>query len=169
MKKLLLLILCVFTILTVSCNSELPNPNTNLEYWICDNVDNVDWKNHQEKYGLFGGIEYYGLGYMPTLGEDNEQIDPEYCVVYTITSYPDYSSKSNHITRIEITDPNIEFYGISLNSSFEEIKIIMSEIGFEIEENENIIRASNDNFLFTFTEKRIIISAQVTNKFGIIF
>lgn len=169
MKKILLMLLIVFSIFTIGCNTKLPNPNTNLEYWICDNVDNVNWENHQEKYGLFGGSEYYGLGYTPTIGKDNEQIDPEYCVIYTVTKYPDYSSKNSHITRIVITDPNIEFYGISLNSSFEEIKDVMKDIGFEIEENESIIRASKDKFLFKFTNTRIIISVGVTNKLGIIF
>jgi len=78
--------------------------NTNLEFWIAENVDDVDFLNYQMKYGMMGGKMYYGTGYVPTLDEYNQQVDPEQCVIYTVTSYPDYVNKTQHITRIEITD-----------------------------------------------------------------
>ena len=81
------------------------------------------------KYGMFGGNMYYGTGYVPTLDENEQQVDPEHCVIYTVTSYPDYMNKAQHITRIEITDPEIELYGLSINSSKEDIKAI-KEFGF---------------------------------------
>ena len=35
--------------------NDLSQPLTNLEFWIAQNVDNVDWSKYQEKYGLMGG------------------------------------------------------------------------------------------------------------------
>ena len=83
----------------------VPPKDTNLEFWIAENVDKVDFSNYQEKFGLMGGREYYGTGYLPSTNENGEQIDPEACVVYTVTSYPDHISNKKYITRITITDP----------------------------------------------------------------
>ena len=85
-------------------NRKPSRPVTNLEFWIGENVDEVDFSGFQEKYGLFGGREYYGTDYVPTFDEDGMTIDPEHCVIYTVTSYPDYSSNEQHITGITITD-----------------------------------------------------------------
>ena len=101
-------------------NNNLSQPITNLEFWIAENVDDVDFSKYQIKYGMMGGTEYYGTGYVPTVDEYGQQVDPEHCVIYTVTSYPDYANKEQHITHIYITDPQIEFYGITLNSSFED-------------------------------------------------
>ena len=74
--------------------NDLSQPLTNLEFWIAQNVDNVDWSKYQEKYGIMGGREFYGTGYTLTLDESGQQVDPEHCVIYTVTSYPDYSDKA---------------------------------------------------------------------------
>ena len=71
-------------------NNDLSQPITNLEFWIAENVDDVDFSKYQIKYGMMGGTEYYGTGYVPTVDEYGQQIDPEHCVIYTVTSYPDY-------------------------------------------------------------------------------
>ena len=147
-----------------------PEPVSNLEFWIGDNVDNVDFSTYQEKYGLFGGKEYYGTGYIPTIDEYGQQIDPEHCVIYTVTSYPDYSDKEQHITRIYITDPNVEFFGISLNSSFENFEYYIQQQGFEItHSNENSRTAKKGKYSITFTKEWIRVRAEVENKDGIIF
>ena len=52
----------------------------------------------------------------------------KHCVIYTVTSYPDYSDYAQHITHIYITDPAIEFYGLSRNSSFEDFDYIMKQL-----------------------------------------
>ena len=93
--------------------NHVPYPKTNLEYWIADSVDRMDFATHQEKFGLMGGREFYGKGYMPTEGENGEQTDPEHCVIYTVTSYPDYISNKRCVTQIYIhADP----YGAVGNS-----------------------------------------------------
>lgn len=148
-----------------------PTPsNTNLEFWIAENVDQVDFSKFHEKYGLFGGKEYYGTGYVPTVDEYGQQVDPEHYVLYMVTSYPDYADKEQHITGIHITDPNVEFYGITLNCSFEEFADLIRLQGFEITESgENATRAQMGNIGITFTAQWIHIGVEVTNEHGIIF
>ncbi|MBQ8413718.1 MAG: hypothetical protein IJX58_00540 [Clostridia bacterium] len=85
MKKIATLLLCIVVLLTlVGCSSKkLEKPETNLEFWIGENVDDVDFSNYQMKYGMFGGNMYYGTGYVPTLDENEQQVDPEHCVIVT--------------------------------------------------------------------------------------
>lgn len=151
-------------------NHERPNHDTNLEFWIGENVDNVDFSIYQEKYGMFGGHEYYGTGYIPTFDEYDQPIDPEHCVLYTVTSYPDYSDKEQHITSIYITDPNIEFYGINLTASFEYFERIMIEQGFIITgSNENHRTAEKGKISITITKEWVRIRVEIENKYGMIF
>ena len=145
-------------------------PNTNLEFWIAENVDTVDFSKLQEKYGMFGGREYYGTDYVPTIDENGQQVDPEYCVIYTVTSYPDYSDKEQHITGIYITDPNVEFYGITLSCSFEEFTELIQLQGYKItESSEKTVSARYGEVWITFTAEWIRIGVEVTNDQGIIF
>ena len=171
MKRILFTLFVLALCLTVfsSCGRRLPAPDHNLEFWIAENVDDFDFSNHQPKYGIMGGWEYYGIGYAPTLGEDGQQIDPEHCVIYTVTNYPDYSSNSRHVTRIEITDPAVRVYGLSISSTVEEIKRIMTSEGFTVTESGTAVSAERDNFRFTFSKDKITISAEVTNHLGIVY
>lgn len=149
--------------------SVLPKPETNLEFWIAENVDGVDFSAYTEKVGMFGGQRFYGTGYYPTV-KDGEQTDPERCVLYTITKYPDYSDKEQCVTHIFITDPEIEFYGITLNSSFAEFEQKVKTRGFKITQSDEACRvAVNGGFSITFTKESISINAAITNKHGLIF
>ena len=150
--------------------SVLDLPGANLEFWIAENVDKVDFSKHQIKYGMMGGTEYYGTGYVPTVDEHGQQVDPEHCVIYTVTSYPDYSDKEQHITGIYITDPVISFYGISLNASFDDFERLITQWGFQItDSNENSRTAQKGKYSITFTKEWIRIRVEVENKDGIIF
>ena len=185
MKKLftLLLVLILIFSLCACDNSQLPHddnqqlqnndltkPVTNLEFWIAENVDDVDFSKYQKQYGMMGGTAYYGTGYVPTVDEYGQQIDPEHCVIYTVTSYPDYANKEQHITLIYITDPKIEFYGITLNSSFEDFEYYIQNQGFEItHSNENSRTAEKGKYSVTITEEWIRIRVEVENKDGIEF
>ena len=151
-------------------NNNLSQPITNLEFWIAENVDDVDFSKYQIKYGMMGGTEYYGTGYVPTVDEYGQQVDPEHCVIYTVTSYPDYANKEQHITHIYITDPKIEFYGITLNSSFEDFEYYIQNQGFTItHSNENSRTAKKGKYSVTITKEWIRIRVEVENKDGIIF
>ena len=177
MKKLLALVLAVVALLCclVGCNqddiNDLSEPPSNLEFWIAENVDDVDFSKYQIKYGMMGGTEYYGMGYVPTIDEEGQQVDPEHCVLFTVTSYPDYSSKSQHITYISITDPSIEVYGLTINSSQEDIRYQLEvKNGFSIEElGGNTLVARKGDYTFSFSPTEITIRVKVTNKQGIIF
>lgn len=177
MKKVTALILLAATFLCclVGCNNgdidDFGQPPSNLEFWIAENVDDIDLSNYQIKYGRMGGTEYYGTGYIPTVDEVGQQVDPEHCVLFTVTSYPDYSSKTKHITYISITDPKIEVYGLTLNSTQEEIRYQMEEkSGFSIEElGENTLVARKGDYTFSFSPRKITIRVNVTNKLGIVF
>lgn len=177
MKKTVALILSIFTFLfcLFGCNNDdiddFSQPPSNLEFWIAENVDDVDFSKYQIKYGMMGGTEYYGTGYVPTIDEDGQQVDPDYCVLFTVTSYPDYSSKAQHITYISITDPSIEVYGLTINSTKEEIRYQMEEkSGFSLEElGENTLVARKGDYTFSFSSAEITIRVNVTNKQGIVF
>lgn len=151
--------------------TRLPKPDTNLEFWIAENVEHVDFSDYQEKHGLMGGHAYYGRGYAPSYGSNGEQIDPEYHVLYTVTSYPDYASNRRHVTRIDITDPAIELYGVSLRSSAEEISAAMARRGFRQETHPNAVgqRYSKGKFALRFADDAIHISVKVSNRWGIQF
>ena len=168
MKKLLLILLPIILLLP-SCSSRLHESEHDLEFWIAEDVNDFDFSSYQPKYGIMGGWEYYGTGYVPTLDEDGQQIDPEHCVVYTVTNYPDYSTNSRHVTRIEITDPAVTVYGLSLSSTAEEIRATMTAEGFTVTGSDTALRAERDNFLFTFSKDKITIRAEVTNHFGIVY
>lgn len=148
-----------------------PNPPaTNLEFWIGDKIDDTSFSGYQEKYGLFGGREYYGTGYVPTQDDGGMQIDPEHCVLYTVTAYPDYSSGESAVTRIYITDPSVEFYGISLNSTFDDFERLMKKQGFEITRTGATHRtAEQGKYSVTFTRDYIQIRVDVSNLLGIQF
>ena len=173
MKKTLAIIMIILlaTILFGCSKSGIEKHETNLEFWICDNADNIDFSNCQERFGIMGGREYYGSVYKPAKDENGVQIDPEECVIYTVTSYPDYSSKAKHITSIKITDPEINVYGLTIDSSEDTIKSTMSDNGFKLidAESPNVISFKKGKISIVFTQEYIRIKAKVTNMFGIQF
>lgn len=150
--------------------------DTNLEFWITEDVTDFDFSNYYSVPGWFGASEYYGNDYEPSaFDEGNFPIEPEHCVKYKVTSYPDYSSKQQHITGIVITDPKIIFYGITLESTDDEITEAMTSNGYTyvpLEVNStygNCLYFEQGNVTVKFYEKEINIQAEVTNKLGIQF
>ena len=176
MKKILTLLLAIALCCLPGCQAfvRFPKPkDTNLEFWIAENVSKVDFSTYQEKYryGFMGsGRLYYGAGYTPTVDEEGKQVDPEYCVVYTVAPYPDVISRKCHITGIVITDPEIVFYGISLRSTAEEFEKRIQEQGFSLAESSGEYRfAVKGKYSISFSQTQISISVRVTNKTGIQF
>ena len=143
MNKTITLLLCIFVLLALAgCSSnKLEKPETNLEFWIGENVDDVDFSKYQEHYrdGFMGmGRQYYGTGYTPTTDEEGKQVDPEIYVIYTVSPYPDYLSRKCHITEIYISDPDVNIYGLTINSSNDDIESTMKNNGFESVEIGNV-------------------------------
>jgi hypothetical protein len=150
----------------------LERPDTNLEFWITENVDIVDFSKYQEKYGMMGGTQYYGSGYVPSIDEEGNQLDPEARVLYTVTSYPDFSSQTRHITSIYITDPSINVYGLTLNSTKDAVKSVMESNGFTYQDNDisNVVLYVKDKVSFFFMEKsHINIRVKVENENQLVF
>ena len=165
----LICLAAVFAALWVG--SRPPKADTNLEFWIAEHVDDVDFSAYQEKYGLMGGRAYYGRGYAPLTGPNGEQLDPEHYVLYTVTSYPDYAGSRQHVTRIDITDPAVELYGVTLHSSAKEIDAAMKQHGFRQETQPNAVGQlySKGKFSLRFADDAIHISVKVSNLLGIQF
>lgn len=166
MKKILLIMVGLLLIMT-SC--KVHDKNSNLEFYLTEEVTDYDFSNHIPKYGMFGGYQYYGLGYEPKRVEDGGlQIDPDECVIYTLTAYPDYSSKGLFVTSIEITDPDISYFGLNINSTYEEIEKVMKDLGFKKDkENGNIFKKGK--YIYSFYDNVIYLRVEVTNIFGIVF
>ncbi len=166
-RKSLILSIFAFIICFCGCAYRLEKPeNTNLEFWITQEMDSWYPEGYQQKYGMFGGSQFYGSTYEPTYDEHNQQTDPEFCVIYTITSYPDHSSKPNAITHIYISDPAVYVYGLTLNSSEERIKGVMAEEGYKHVEGLTFVKGKVS---ISFGDNCIRLNARVTNKYGIIF
>ena len=170
-KKIFLIIIAVILILSTSFivyRNYLPNPHTNLEFWVVERVKKGDFKDCSPKYGMFGGDQYYGSEYIPEITEGNMQIDPEYCVIYTVTAYPDYMFNNRYVTGIYITDPKIEIYGLTINSSKEDIIKTLKKKGFIVKEG-NGVTAKRGKFTINFYDNSISIRAEKTNVMGIQF
>ncbi len=176
MKKLFATLLVFLMLLSFSSCSlnGLKKPETNLEFWIGENVDDVDFSQYQEhyRYGFMGfGRQYYGTGYVPTIDEDGKQVDPKYCVIYTVSPFPDYMSRKCHITEIIISDPDVTVYGLTINSSNEDIEEIMTSNGFESVEIGNIGYKEwvKGKYHIRFTDGYIGIKVDVSNFWKIQF
>lgn len=168
-KKLIWIFIFACAIILILCiRNRIPKKDTNLEFWIAENVDNVDFSNYHEKYGLMGGREYYGTGYVPTTNENGEQIDPEACVIYTVTSYPDYISNRRHVTGIFITDPSVTVYGLTINSSVDEVENVMRSHGFKNSSGQGRIYTKG-KVSIRFSKEAIHINVKVRNLFKVQF
>ena len=159
----------------VGCSDKIPEKpdDTTLEFWLAEDVSSVDFSAYIERAGVFGAYEYFGQGYAP-ITEDNEQILPQYYVLYTVGGYPDTSDKWNYITRIQITDPNIHVYGITCATSLEEFDKTMKDLGYKIsEDSETMHSATLGKVCFRLVsyngEGKLSISVDVSNRWGIMY
>ncbi len=161
MKKAILLLLIICTLSLTSCEGVLfeigfrfnelitsldftPLPDkpegTELEFWIGDRYADLDLSGHIEKYGMWGGRQYYGLGYVPTEVEGYGQKDPEHYVRYVFTGFPDHSD-SMAVSYIEFNDPNINIWGLTVNSTDEEFTEVLEGLGFKVTDSGTFISA----------------------------
>jgi hypothetical protein len=121
MRKTKLAGLSVLAFLLSSCQSAayLSKPSdTNLEFWLTQDVTNQDFSSHVSPGGYFGASAYYGKDY---------QTDAKSYVIYVVTGYPDYADNKKAITGITITDPAITFYSLSLASSQADFDQVMKK------------------------------------------
>ena len=170
-KLLGLLFLLSFSL--VGCNEAedendifLDRPeDTNLEFWITQRTTPKELENKGCTFlpGCFGGEEYLDSRYS-AVSTENMSYAPEVHVIYLITGYPDTLDESA-ITRIEITDPSITVYGLTLRSTDEEIRARMKGIAYSYAYKSFAIK----NCSFVFSSNRIQISVPVTNNQGVVY
>lgn len=176
MKKWIVLLLVaagLISCITYSRN-HLKKAETNLEFWIGENVQDVDFSAYQKKYrsGYMGpGTQYYGTSYVPQTDEEGNQIDPEHYVIYTVSAFPDVLSKKAHITEITITDPAVNVYGLTFNSSAEDIQETMQDYGFKSAAYGNLGKTEwvKGKFHVRFFESGIYLHVDVGNHMQIAF
>lgn len=164
-----------------SCSGNEKTPNmpedTKLEFWITEDVSDVDFSDYYEITGWFGAKQYYGYGYMPVFDAAGYEVDPEYYIKYLVTAWPDYADGGQYITSIDFNDPEITVYGLSVDSSFDEFERIFSEMGYEISKDGSgsVERSTATKNSISFILKNIdgkrsfTIHAEVTNKKGIVY
>ena len=166
-SKTLLFSTILFSISSCSVTKKfLERPdNTNLEAWITEEIN----ANVVEKFkyfpGMFGGEMYLGSKYELIRNGENEYLLPEIYVLYTYSGYPDCID-AYCLTSIEITDPEVFVYGLTINSTKEKVNEVMLANGFE-EKGDNTYLKNNCNF--TFSSNNIQIKAPSTNKHNIIY
>lgn len=148
----------------------LKRPETNLEFWLGEKVDEAVFAEHTERTGVFGGREFYGLGFTPAEDGETEAAEPEKYVLYTVTAYPDYSSGDQCVTRITIADPAVNVYGLTVDSPLDKIRAVMRENGFRERTDSAAAPAFEKGRMHvSFPGGRIVISVEVTNRKGIVF
>lgn len=172
-------ILLIFVLLVslAGCSKAfVPSPEyTNLEFWIAQDVSDVDFSQHCEKNGWFGAREFYGLGYTPTTNDQGHQVDPNPCVKYLITAWPDYADGGQYVTDIWITDPKVTVYGLNTESSIADFDRVFSKMGYEITIHGDYLHSAyKDGFTFTLYsmilgQGYLRIQAEVSNRDGIMF
>ena len=144
--------------------------NTNLEFWIGEDVANVDFSGYDEIHGWFGAREYLGNGYSMILDGDCQPTYPQTYVSYLISAFPDESDGGSYVTRIEIRDKTVLVYGLTIQSDSEEFEAVFRAMGYGIYEENGTWRAKKDGITFTFRKgEHLSISVQVTNRNGIIY
>lgn len=154
---------------------------TTLEFWITEDVKDVDWSEHDEIFGWMGAREFLGKDYKKIIGEDGTNEKPAYYVSYLITAYPDYADGGEFVTSITVTDPDVKVYGLTVNSTFEEFDSVFESLGFALSDGQGAIPsriAEKDGITFRLDKPTaenegciptLHISAEVTNRQGIVF
>lgn len=147
----------------------LPKPEeTMLEFWLTEDAAEVDWLGYQEVPGWFGAREFLGRGY--ALTPEGER--PEVYVSYLITAWPDYADGGAFVTGIEITDPAVTVYALTVESDYEDFDRVFREMGFEIESLDTCHRAVHGDFTAALTKgdrPSLRFSVQVSNRDNIVF
>ena len=164
-------------------DGEMPE-NTSLEFWITQNVDNVDWSGYDGITGWFGAKEYLGRGYRKVHDGPGGGRHPEHYVSYKLTAWPDYADGGWFVTQITVTDPAVRVCGLTVTSSYDEFKQTFESLGFTVYQNATgdwigekdgitcqmvINDTPESGLVIQDTVPVLIITAEVTNREGIVF
>ena len=159
--------------------------DASLRFWILDDISGVDMSGLQAT-AMFGGDRYVEDKYPVVTDEGGyNRRPPEVAVSYTVTAWPDYADGGRYVTRIDISDPGVSVFGVTMNSDEEEFKREMERRGltvqsfFDDEEPENFrfaLRAVSETGGYEIClhklktgEAYFYINAPVSNRDGIVF
>ena len=166
------MIVCLIPFLLSACSKTSVKPSlektndTNLNFWIAQEVTYEEMKEKGCTYLREGYAvgEYVFLDSKYTLPEDQPETLyklPEKSVTYTIGNYPKGNSSAKAITYIYVSDPEITVYGLTINSSEEEIDKRMKKIAGEPKSARTY---QIENVTFKFYWDGIYIEADVKDK-----
>ena len=127
----LLLLLCTLTLMLSSCGGEkIEKPeDTNLEYWLLDRPNKKEWTELSNSHWLDDRY-YLASRYEPIIDENGNLSKPTKHVLYVVGDYPLDDLGVKRITAIYITDPDVYVWGLTINSSRDEVKSILNKNGF---------------------------------------
>lgn len=100
--------------------------NLNLDFEFLQKMDNVDLTAYHA-YEDTVTTDYVSDAYW-----DEYKSDGEY-VLYSVSPFPNYTSESIYVTKIYISDPNVSFFGCTLNSGSSAIQDAFEKAGFTVE------------------------------------
>lgn len=181
--KIVLTTLSMIILLVAGCKSgsnkdsgpSLKKPkDTDLEFWITERVTSKDLEDKGCTYlpGWMGAEEYLDSRYQAIPGEGGMATAPDIHVTYLLTGYPDLADDLA-VTNIEITDSEITVYGLTINSTQNEITSRLSSLSnsfsFVTTLDECYLCVKIQNCSFCFMSTKIIINVPVTNNNGIIY
>lgn len=167
---------CVLAMSACTSNKTLAKPqDTSLEFWVAEEVTDFDFSEHTPIYGMMGGgAMYMGKGYQPLSGDVSQgYVYPDYYVLYTLTSYPDYSDEGLFVTRIVITYPAVSVYGVTCESSLDTFDKTFQDLGCDIQDKGIIHIATYGRSKVSFAdyegEETITVWVEVTNRWGVVY
>lgn len=146
--------------------------DTDLDFWVTDDVSGFDFGEYTKLDGLMGGDMYLGKEYEPVISDGGSKSAPKKSVTYIVTAYPDYSSEGRNITGIEITDPNVRVMGLTVLDDNEKISEKLKGLGYEIEavgDTGNRFSAKQGKLTIVYGLGKILVNVEVTNELGITF
>ena len=147
--------------------------DTNLEFWITERVTSEDLLKKGCTYlpGWMGAEEYLDSRYT-AIEVEGMAAAPIIHVTYLLTGYPDLLDDPA-ITHIEITDPSITVYGLSIGATENQVTSRLSKLAdsysFVTTLDECYLRVTIKDVSFNFMSDKIIIDVPVTNNDNIIY
>ncbi len=135
--------------------------NTTLEFWITENVSDLDLTKYQpvlkpSSWGYTNNA-IYGTGYTSKIDSAGNEIRPENYVIYEIAPFPNNSASGEYITGIDVTDPSVYLYGLTVGCTAEEFNQTFEKLGFNVEIHDKSDReierhALKDGIVIIFTK-----------------
>ena len=179
-----------------------PKPkDTNLKFWVGEKISIEERKAYgmtelprPTRFG--GGVDYLDSDYEAVLITTDHVAEgyyfpsePETYITYNFEHYPDLMSINTYLTGITFNDPKIYLFGLTINSTREEVDEHLLSIGFKILYNERVRNEYNqetrqwelvhyaehtgryqrDNLFVRFTEDFVYVGLRSTNKRGIVY